>query len=313
MLESIDKIDDECFTIKFHKSDNMIAAGYSSGRIGIFNLDGKHLDKAITASEYPITCIRWKPNIEDRDKTILVSVSAEGIISQFHTKSGRELIRIQEQSPIMCLDYNKEGSIFATGGNDMKVRLYDDNTKSCVSEMKPSGFNNPGHSNRIFSLNFHKENHNLLTSGGWDNTIQFYDIRAGTIVNSLYGPHLCGDALDTKGDYMLTGSWALENQIQIWDIRTLKLVETVAWGEINGSTYIYGAQFNKTYKNNMIAAGGSNNNMLVLFDNNVQPRVPLANTKFMNKACYSVDFSYSGKILAYGGGDGYVKILNINK
>lgn len=313
MLDPNDNTTDECFTIKFHKSDNLIAAGYSSGRIGIFNLDAKQQNKIIKASEYPITCIRWKPNIEDREKTILVSVSAEGIISQFHTKSGRELIRIQEQSPIMCIDYNRDGNIFATGGNDMIVRLYDDNTKSIITEMKPSGFDNPGHSNRIFSLNFHKENQNLLTSGGWDNTVQFYDVRAGTIVNSLYGPHLCGDALDTKGDYMLTGSWSLENQIQIWDIRTLKLVETVSWGDINGSTYIYGAQFNKTYKNNMIAAGGSNYNTLVMFDNSVEPRVPLACSKQMSKACYSVDFSYSGNMIAYGGGDGIVKILNINK
>jgi COMPASS component SWD3 len=312
MLEPIDKVNDECFTIKFHKSDSMIAAGYSSGRIGIFSVDGKQPNKVIPASQYPITCIRWKPNIEDKDKSILVSVSAEGIISQFHVKSGRELIKIQEQSPIMCIDYTKEGNVFATGSNDMKVRLYDDNTKCCITEMKPSGFDNPGHSNRIFSLNFHKEIQNLLTSGGWDNTIQFYDVRAGTIVNSLYGPHLCGDSLDTKGDYMLTGSWSLEDQIQIWDIRTLKLVETVSWGEINGSTYIYGAQFNKRDKNNIIAAGGSNYNSLVLFDNSTQKRSPLANIKSMKKACYSVDFSFNGNMIAYAGADGYVKVLNIN-
>jgi COMPASS component SWD3 len=265
------------------------------------------------AGEYPVTCIRWKPHNEPKPKNILVSVAADGQIIQWHTSSGKQLHAIQEDHPIMCMDYIRTGNLFATAGNDMQVRLYDDDTKTVLRTMKPSQLDQPGHSNRIFALNFHRENTNLLASGGWDNTVQFYDVRQGTIVNSLYGPHVCGDALDMKGDYLLTGSWALENQIQIWDLRNYKLVETInlCSKEKSHTSYIYAAQFNKTWKNNIFAIGGSNSNCLKIYDNSTEEKFPLASTNFMSKACYSIDFNNSGNMFAYAGGDGVVKILSI--
>jgi COMPASS component SWD3 len=289
--------------------------GYSNGSIAIYNLDRKDPVKYIKASEYPITSIRWKPHNELKPKNILVSVSADGNIIHWHTSTGKQLHIIKEENnPIMCIDYSKDGNFFSTVGNDIKVRIYDENTKTLLRIMKPGSFDHPGHSNRIFSVNFHKENTNMMATGGWDNTIQFYDLRQGTIINSLYGPHLCGDSLDMKGDYLLTGSWALENQIQIWDLRTYKLLETVKWGKENkNSTYVYTAQFSKGNKNNLFSVGGSNNNIFTIFDNSKEFKIPVMTTNFMNKACYAIDFSNNGNMVAYGGGDGIVKVLNIGK
>lgn len=42
--------------------------------------------------------------------------------------------------------------------------------------------------------------------GGWDNTVQVWDIRVGYAVRSIYGPHICGDALDMDGNTIVTGS-----------------------------------------------------------------------------------------------------------
>lgn len=47
----------------------------------------------------------------------------------------------------------------------------------------------------------------VLLTGGWDNTIQFWDMRVGHSVKSIFGPHLSGDSLDVCGDEILTGSW----------------------------------------------------------------------------------------------------------
>jgi COMPASS component SWD3 len=54
--------------------------------------------------------------------------------------------------------------------------------------MKVGGKNLPGHSNRIFALKFHNTDPNVLVSGGWDRTIQIYDIREGRTVASMFGP-----------------------------------------------------------------------------------------------------------------------------
>ena len=35
----------------------------------------------------------------------------------------------------------------------------------------------PGHSNRIFCVKFDPSENNRIVSGGWDNTVQIYDVR----------------------------------------------------------------------------------------------------------------------------------------
>jgi WD40 repeat protein len=217
-----------------------------------------------------------------------------------------------KENPLMCLDYNPDGTLFATAGNDRQVRIYDDNMKSIVSTMKP-GLSHPGHSNRIFALNFHKTIIGLLASGGWDNTVQFYDIRTSNITNSIYGPHICGDAIDFKDNLLLTGSWSSKDQIQLWDIRTYKLLSTVQWDCLGTeeSTYCYSAQFSKDKSSTLFGVGCSNKNMFRLFDND-NDALPITSSD-LYKACYSVDFSQNGKNVAYGCGDGNIRVLNIDK
>lgn len=281
----------------------------------VFNLEKKDSIKIMKASDYPVTSVRWKPHSEQKPKNILVSVTADGKITHWHTSTGKVLHTMEEaDNPIMCVDYNVNGTQFATGGSDKLVRLYDDNTKTLITVMKQNTFYHPGHSNRVFAVNFHKENHNLLASGGWDNTVQFYDVRAGSITSSIYGPHICGDAIDTQGDYLLTGSWSVDNQLQIWDLRTLKLLQNVNWEKDVpfNSTYVYTAQFSKNPKNaNLFGVGGSNNNNFRVFENHSDDKLPQITSKYMASSCYTVDFSNNGDMFAYGSGDGNIRILKI--
>ena len=214
----------------------------------------------------------------------------------------------------MCLDYNKDGYMFAVASNDKKVKLYVENMKVYLNAMKAGGFNHLGHSNRILSLCFHKKMNNLLASRGWDNTAQFYDLKSSQVVNSIFGPHICGDAIDLKDNYLLTGSWATKNQIQIWDIRTFSLVETLDWDKDRKemATYVYSAQFSKSSKNNLIGTGCSNDNIYRVFDTE-NKHLPVVTSNYLAKPIYSVDFSNNGNLFSYGGGDGNVRILQIGK
>ena len=115
-------------------------------------------------------------------------------------------------------------SQFATAGKDTAVRIYDEQTKQCIVKMeRGSGFGPnaaPGHSNRIFALKFHPTDPSVLLSGGWDNTIQIWDCRAGRAQRSIFGPHLCGESLDIQGDVILTGSHRAEDPLETWDYGT---------------------------------------------------------------------------------------------
>lgn len=229
----------------------------------------------------------------------------------------------------MCLDFNIDGSLFATGGNDKIIKLYDDNMKTMITTMKSNSFSQPGHSNRIFSVMFNKESTNMLVSGGWDNTLQIYDVREGSIVASLYGPHICGDALDIKGNKILTASWASENQIQIFDIRMLKVESIIDWAHLEGNnkkaTFAYTCQFAK-YRNdsNMFAIGGSSENLLATLDyekdfkidgnqeNNKNIKLNMRSYN-LAKSVYAIDFSYKSREFAVGVGSGDIYIIKYDE
>ena len=61
-----------------------------------------------------------------------------------------------------------------------------------------------------------------MISGGWDSVIHVWDIRQCKSVKSFYGPHLAGDSLDYKNNTILTGSYAVKDQIQTWDLRNFQ-------------------------------------------------------------------------------------------
>jgi hypothetical protein len=45
-----------------------------------------------------------------------------------------------------------------------------------------------------------------VLSGGWDRTIQIYDLREGRTVASIFGPQISGEALDAYDDMIVAGS-----------------------------------------------------------------------------------------------------------
>lgn len=279
-------------------------------------MENNQLLKYMKSSDYPITSLRWKPYSGSKHKNIITSVTADGKIDFWHSSSGKILYSLQEKdNPIMCLDFNTDGTLFATAGNDKVVRLYDDNMKSLISTMKSNNFNLPGHSNRIFTVLFNKDNDNMLISGGWDNTLQIYDVREKNIVASIYGPHICGDSIDIKGNKILTGSWAVENQIQIFDMRTFKPETIINWSTLKTnekkSTFVYSSQFAK-FRNDsyMFSIGGSSDNIISTFnleDNEYKIKMK---SKCALKSIYSIDYSYKSREFAVGSGDGAIRIIS---
>ena len=211
----------EVFTCRFDPTDKYLACGYGDGAIRIYNTDtGKCaftlcslVDQFGKSDDMPVTALRWRPaNNASKTANILVSAQADGYLKHWHATSGRCLHSRQCEDnmdqQLYTIDYNFDGSLLATAGKDKYIRLYDEQTKALVMSMKENG-ELCGHSNRVFCVKFDPVNQNMLASGGWDNTVQIYDIRKKGPIHSIYGPHICGDAIDFKddGNTMLTGSY----------------------------------------------------------------------------------------------------------
>lgn len=268
----------ECFSVRYSKCDTLIAGGYSTGHIVVYDVSTGDYIKYMSLSDYPISSIRFK---QSGSKPILNACHSDGKVSQWFPTGGKILYQYEEKDNfIMCMDFNHYGNLFATGGSDNTVRIYDDDTKTMIYTMN-SNFDNNSHSSRIFSICFGKSsiNENLLVSGGWDNTLKFYDVKQKKIVNSINGPHIIGDSIDMKGFHIITGSSDLKDQVKIWDIRNFKCIETIKFDPTHKNkdffvTSINCAQFSKASDSllegkrhhfNSFAVGGQKRGHVTLF------------------------------------------------
>jgi WD40 repeat protein len=333
---------EECFTLRYNHNSTQIACGFSSGRVSIFQLNDNNSNNNKVKknplnkiSSFPITCLRWKP----KKPTILLCVSADGFIYELHSSSLKPLQILEEpNNPLMCVDYNNDGSLFATGGNDKFLRLYDDETKTLISKLISKKYTLPEHSNRIFCCKFSPNDNNLLISGGWDNTLLLYDVRTKEVTNFLYGPHLAGDGIDIKDNLMLTVSWDKKDQISLWDLRMNKIIKIFQVNDIkkeyyneiveevrndiiitseeinknvNNETYLYSCKFNPINKSFIVT--GSNRNVMRVYDYNEGNIHVLCKNDFLETPCYCCDWNNDGKSFCFGCADSMVRLVEKKK
>jgi len=74
-----------------------------------------------------------------------------------------------------------------------------------------------GHKNRIHAIRSHPGMETVFLTGGWDETVHYWDERAAHSQKHFAGPHLCGDALDIIAEHqvILTGSWRRNSTLQV--------------------------------------------------------------------------------------------------
>ena len=76
----------------------------------------------------PVNSLRWRPLSSNFGSvsSVLLAANTDGRICQFTAKTGKILYEGHEKDNyIMALDYARSGKLFATGGKDNIVRVYD--------------------------------------------------------------------------------------------------------------------------------------------------------------------------------------------
>ena len=316
-------------SVRFDPHDRYLAAGCEDGSIKIYNVSNSKLvytlnqrrsDGQPEEEKRPSNCIRWRPTFNSaRSKNVLISVHADGSVQHWHTTSGKSLHKLySERNQLYCADFSPDGRQFVTAGKDLIVRIYDETTKTVVTEFQPGGAGSPGHSNRIFSVKYYTQDPNILVSGGWDNTVQIWDIRQGCSVRAIFGPHIAGDSLDIKDGLILAGSYREKEQLQTFYLGSGELIHNIDWDGGVGikrspePCQVYAAQFSKHDGGEIILAGGCKSNEARGFDT-VNYNKPFAAVMDLPGPVFSVDFSYNGSFAALGCSDGYIRLLTISK
>jgi len=328
-LLTISENSSEIFAIRWSPDGRFIASGTSDGSIMVFNAETGKLAFVLqqgNAAALPATALRFRPEHEGfRTKNVLVSTNAVGTVQHWHVTSSKCLHSFDEpENQIYAVDFSPDGRFFVTGGKDASLRLYDESRKELVATLRGGNAFGPtaaaGHSNRIFAARFHPGDPNLIVSGGWDNTIQIWDCRQERSIQSIYGPHICGDGLDVLCDsagntQILTASWRPENPLEIWDLRSSKRSVLIDWEQsLLGSQacLLYTAQFSKSKPNPYIAAGGSGANEAKVFEmaNGRSPCL-VGTVAGLDRGVFTVDWHPFASTVAIGSGDGTIRIMEV--
>jgi WD40 repeat protein len=102
----------------------------------------------------------------------------------------------------------------------------------------------------------------VFFSGGWDSTVQVWDVRVGTgSVRKICGPSVSADSLDIRKGVLLAGNYQNNDIIQLYDFGKGELIQTLDIGEPhNSNSYCFTASFAHRSEHELIAVGltGSN-------------------------------------------------------
>ena len=126
----------------------------------------------------------------------------------------------------------------------------------------PSELNLNHHTNRVFCVKCLPNDPKVFFSGGWDSTVQVWDIRVGNgSVRKICGPSVSADSLDLKKGVLLAGNYQNNNIVQLYDFGSGELIKTLNIDEpYNSNSYCYTASFAHRSQHDLVAVGltGSN-------------------------------------------------------
>ncbi|KAM4624485.1 uncharacterized protein ACJ7VT_005333 [Polymixia lowei] len=220
---------------QFNRDGTLLAVGLSDGAIKLYNPDSGGLlktlrDRDVSAS-MPVTGLEFTSSSQSHG--LLLAAYACGRVRCWYVWGDDCMWTRKEaeeegdgeggergvQRETLCLSVSSSGERAVTGGSDSALHLYDLHTQQRLMTCRASSCRTvmDGHRSRVFAVTFHPEREREFISGGWDNTVQFWDGRQERAVRRIWGPHVCGEAvhIDPDRNHILTGSWRIHNMLEV--------------------------------------------------------------------------------------------------
>lgn len=266
-LRLLHRIDLGCDTLCCAMSEEgeYFAVGCADGGIRVFMTESGALVYKLSAPQKTygsVTCLKFRHFTPELSTLhVLLATYSVGYVVHWHVTSSQVIGTIKEDHGILRAAYSPDMRLFATVGYDPNVRVYSEATGKHIQtyEASPSPTVMDGHRRRVCAVTYHPSINNIMLSAGWDDTIQFWDLRSPHAFKDIFGVHVCGDSVDIepRQSNILVGSWRDKDSLQIYDFDSTKLLKTFL-PDKGRQSMLNCAQW---IDQGMIACGGGSENM----------------------------------------------------
>ncbi|XP_043250999.1 uncharacterized WD repeat-containing protein alr2800-like [Colletes gigas] len=285
-------IGDDVLCICYTETHDFLVAGLTDGTVKLHKLNTASdvstlCDAEIMQKPSPTTAIKHRPVRKSHPITrTFIATYANGCVKCWHYPSSHCLYTIREKRQTLGLAYHNYLPKFVTVGDDANIYLYDEETKmqERVFHASQSLEVMDGHRSRVFSACFNPKSVHELISGGWDDTIQFWDTRQPYALRRISGVHMCGDGLDISrnGKEILSCAWQRQNPIQLWDYGSGKHLVSLEPDSYSSLLYC-----GKYITNMFLACGGTDVNLFRVVD--LRSHATIAMIRNLSGGTYSMD------------------------
>ncbi|CAF1088641.1 unnamed protein product [Adineta steineri] len=290
---------------KYSPTDDVFAVGLGNGTIKIYSKAGVLqyvlTDSDANARRYPVTCLKFYSNQTDLNVDnykLLAATYTAGYVKVWHYSTQQCIFTFNEKErQPLALDFNCSYTRLYVAGSDCVINCYDFMTKTFIRKFQASESRElmDGHKNRIHAIRSHPIMESVFLTGGWDETIHYWDERAPHSQKHFSGPNICGDALDIVDERqtILTGSWRKNSTLQIWDFSSGKLIKDPFRSK--ATSMLYCTKF--TSKDYILCAGNAKNEALIYDYSLLQIIGGITN---LENAVYCADTGVTGRNMIVG-------------
>ena len=222
-----------------------LAAGFSDGRVLLWNTSNKTPETVKLPTQWSITCLDfttsgkllvggleqhvliWDPQRQRADKfpmfsepvvsvasrpkssEVIISLKSGAVFSGFPGDRALKPIPSGHQGTVKTLTYAPDGLTWVSGGADGQVIWHDANKQSILRKI-------PAHKNEVSQLRFHPHGERLA-SAGWDGTIHVWDQKSEQPQLMLHHSAPIS-ALSFPNQRLMCLGW--DHQYSIWELPT---------------------------------------------------------------------------------------------